>query len=76
MDRDSKVKKEKDQKDGPVIYEKDLDMAGASRGVWLVKVPKYISSRWDKCPGDIKAGHLSITKYVFCYNFMWYVFSS
>ena len=60
MDKESKLKKEKD---GPVIYEKDLDMAGAGRGVWLVKVPKYISSRWDKCPGDIKAGHLSITKY-------------
>ena len=61
MDKESKLKKEKD---GPLIYEKDLDMAGAGRGVWLVKVPKYISQRWDKCPGDIKAGHLSITKYV------------
>lgn len=62
MEKEGKVKKEKEVREGPIIYEKDLDMASASRGVWLVKVPKYISSRWDKCPGDIKAGHLSITK--------------
>ncbi len=55
---DSK-KKEKEV----VVYEKDMDMAGATRGVWLVKVPKYISSRWEKCPGNITAGQLNITKY-------------
>ena len=54
---DSK-KKEKDV----IVYEKDMDMAGATRGVWLVKVPKYISSRWEKCPGNITAGQLNITK--------------
>ena len=52
-------KKEKDA----VIYERDLDMNGAGRNVWLVKVPKYISSRWEKCPGNVIAGHLKITKY-------------
>ena len=57
---DSK-KKEKDV----VVFEKDMDMAGATRGVWLVKVPKYISSRWEKCPGNITAGQLNITKSVF-----------
>lgn len=61
MEKEAK-KKEKDV----VVYEKDLDMAGASRGVWLVKVPKYISSRWEKCPGNIAAGQLNITKYIVC----------
>ena len=51
-------KKEKDV----IVFEKDLDMTSSSRGVWLVKVPKYISSRWDKCPGNIEAGRLKITK--------------
>lgn len=45
-----------------IIYGNDLDMAGANRGVWLVKVPKYISSRWDKCKGNETAGTLHITK--------------
>ncbi len=58
------VKKEKKEKEA-VVYEKDLDISGASRGVWLVKVPKYISSRWEKCPGSAVAGHLNITKYAF-----------
>ena len=55
---DSK-KKDKDV----IVFEKDLDMSMASRGVWLVKVPKYISNKWDKCPGNIEAGRLKITKY-------------
>ena len=42
-------------------------MSSASRGVWLVKVPKYISSRWDKCPGNITAGQLNITRYNLIY---------
>lgn len=63
---DSKKKeKEKEKEKDVVVYEKDIDMAGASRGVWLVKVPKYISSRWDKCPGNITAGQLNIIKYVY-----------
>jgi len=53
------IKKEKDA----VIYEKDLDMNGAAQNVWLVKVPKYISSQWEKCPENVVAGHLKITKY-------------
>ena len=56
------IKKEKKDK-AVVVFEKDLDMSSASRGVWLVKVPKYISNRWKKCPGNIEAGRLKITKY-------------
>ena len=56
------IKKEKKEKD-VVVFEKDLDMSSASRGVWLVKVPKYISNRWQKCPVNIEAGRLKITKY-------------
>ncbi|KAF2878890.1 hypothetical protein ILUMI_27281 [Ignelater luminosus] len=42
--------------------EKDLDLIGAKRGVWLVKVPKYIANRWDKAPGDIEVGRVKILK--------------
>lgn len=42
--------------------EKDLDMSNAGRGVWLVKVPKYIASKWEKAPGNIEVGKLQITK--------------
>lgn len=42
--------------------EKDLDLANADRGVWLVKVPKYIANRWEKAPGSIEVAKLRITK--------------
>jgi len=45
-----------------IVYEKDLDMSSSSRGVWLVKVPKYISNKWNKCPENVDAGRLKITK--------------
>ncbi|XP_058798312.1 general transcription factor IIF subunit 2 [Phymastichus coffea] len=43
--------------------EKDLDLANADRGVWLVKVPKYIANRWEKAPGSIEVAKLRITKH-------------
>lgn len=42
--------------------EKDLDCTNATRGVWVVKVPKYISSRWEKAPHLTEAGRLKISK--------------
>lgn len=44
--------------------EKELDLSNAGRGVWLVKVPKYIANKWEKAPGNIEVGKLKITKYV------------
>lgn len=41
--------------------DKDVDCSNASRGVWLVKVPKYISSRWHKAPTP-DVGKLTIAK--------------
>lgn len=32
------------------------------RGVWLVKVPKYIATRWEKSPGNVEVGKLKISK--------------
>ncbi|KAK0089763.1 hypothetical protein PV326_004371 [Microctonus aethiopoides] len=46
----------------PVHIEKDLDLSNAGRGVWLVKVPKYIANKWEKAPGNIEVGKLKITK--------------
>ncbi|GFT32445.1 general transcription factor IIF subunit 2 [Nephila pilipes] len=42
--------------------ERDLDCSNASRGVWLVKVPKYISSLWEKSQPLSEAGRLKITR--------------
>lgn len=42
--------------------DKDVDCTYAARGVWLVKVPKYIASRWSKAPPMSEAGRLRITK--------------
>ncbi|XP_023242467.1 general transcription factor IIF subunit 2-like [Centruroides sculpturatus] len=38
----------------------DLDCTNAKRGVWLVKVPKYLSSRWKKAPPKTEVGRLKI----------------
>jgi len=40
----------------------ELDCTNASRGVWLVKVPKYMSSRWQKAQPMTEVGRLQITK--------------
>lgn len=42
--------------------EKDLDLTSVKRGVWLVKVPKYIANRWEKAPGNIEVAKLEIKK--------------
>ncbi|XP_046393366.1 general transcription factor IIF subunit 2 [Ischnura elegans] len=42
--------------------DRDLDLSNSSRGVWLVKVPKYIANKWEKAPGNIDVGKLKITK--------------
>lgn len=42
--------------------ERDLDCSNAPRGVWLVKVPKYISSLWEKAPPLSEAGRLKIAR--------------
>merc|ERR1712013_971995 len=35
---------------------------GSHRGVWLVKVPKYISDRWEKAAANTEVGKLRIKK--------------
>ena len=44
--------------------DKELDLSNASRGVWLVKVPKYINQKWEKAPGNVEVGKLRISKSV------------
>jgi TFIIF, beta subunit N-terminus len=36
------------------LFDKELDLSNAGRGVWLVKVPKYVATRWEKAPGNIE----------------------
>ncbi|RZC39687.1 general transcription factor IIF subunit 2 [Asbolus verrucosus] len=42
--------------------DRDLDLSNANRGVWLVKVPKYVANRWEKAPSDMEVGKLKISK--------------
>lgn len=56
--------------------DRDLDLSNANRGVWLVKVPKYVANRWEKAPNDMEVGKLKITKYVFvsCHKYSLFFF--
>ena len=38
--------------------DKDLDVSNAGRGVWLVKVPKFIADRWSKADPSSEVGKL------------------
>lgn len=40
----------------------DVELTHTNRGVWLVKVPKYISDRWEKAPANTEVGKLKIKK--------------
>ena len=40
--------------------DKELDLANSARGVWLVKVPKYISDRWEKAAANTEVGKLRL----------------
>ncbi|OWR50634.1 general transcription factor IIF subunit 2 [Danaus plexippus] len=42
--------------------DRELDLSNTGRGVWLVKVPKYIANKWDKASGDIEVGKLKISR--------------
>ncbi|KAK7576154.1 hypothetical protein V9T40_012440 [Parthenolecanium corni] len=42
--------------------DKELDVNNSSRGIWLVKVPKYIASKWEKAPSSIEVGKLKINR--------------
>ncbi|XP_070538433.1 general transcription factor IIF subunit 2-like [Ptychodera flava] len=40
----------------------EVDLGHASRGVWLVKVPKFVSEQWSKADGKGEVGKLRISK--------------
>lgn len=40
----------------------ELDLTNSKRGVWLVKVPKYISQRWENAREQTEVGKLLISK--------------
>ncbi|CAG4998396.1 unnamed protein product [Parnassius apollo] len=42
--------------------DRELDLSNTGRGVWLVKVPKYIANKWEKAPGNIEVGKLKISR--------------
>jgi len=42
--------------------ESEVDLTNAGRGLWLVKVPKFIAKRWEEAPDDIDVGTLQVTK--------------
>lgn len=42
--------------------DRELDLSNTGRGVWLVKVPKYIANKWEKATGNIEVGKLKISR--------------
>ena len=42
--------------------DKDLDLTNANRGVWLVKVPKYMADRWESSDAPATLGKLKIAR--------------
>lgn len=42
--------------------DKDLDLSNASRGVWLVKIPKYMADRWETIDTPATVGKLTISR--------------
>jgi len=52
----------KDKEKSKNKTDRDLDLANSVRGVWLVKVPKYISDRWEKSAPNTEVGKLRIRK--------------
>ncbi|XP_022192748.1 general transcription factor IIF subunit 2 [Nilaparvata lugens] len=42
--------------------DRDLDLSNAGRGVWLVKVPKYVANRWEKASSTVEVGKLKISR--------------
>lgn len=41
---------------------RSVDLSGAARGVWLVKVPKYLSEKWKEAQGAGDVGRLRISR--------------
>ena len=46
------------------VSDKDLDLTNANRGVWLVKVPKYLADRWESTDAPVNIGKLTISRKV------------
>ena len=42
--------------------DKDLDLTNSNRGVWLVKVPKYMADRWESSESPGVLGKLKIAR--------------
>ncbi len=47
--------------------DRDLDLENSHRGVWLVKVPKYISDRWEKAAAntEVKKSRYTVNIIIF-----------
>lgn len=41
---------------------RELDVSGATRGVWLIKVPKYLSETWLAARAKAELGTMRISK--------------
>lgn len=40
---------------------RELDVANATRGLWLVKVPNYLAGAWNDAQPDSELGRIKIT---------------
>lgn len=48
--------------DAKVSEDGQLELSNAGRGVWLVKVPKYLMGVWQAAPSSLEVGRLRITR--------------
>lgn len=53
---------EKAEKASKKSSDKDVDVSSSDRGVWLVKVPKFIADRWAKAAASSEVGKLKIRR--------------
>ena len=51
--------------------DKDIDLSNSERGVWLVKVPKYIADRWSKADPSTEVGRLRLDSSINLQEKLW-----
>ena len=47
---------------------RELDTSNATKGVWLIKVPNYLSDMWKEAEPNSDLGLMRITKYEIILN--------
>ena len=49
---------------------RELDTSNATKGVWLIKVPNYLSEMWKEAEPNSDLGLMRISSYVYTCNYV------